>query len=437
MNRRNFLKVSATGLVGAGISAKTPASFRSVEDQTPKIEEYSILGRTGFKVSRIGIGSSNQQDNFHENLLKAGMNYIDTSPMYNNEASVGKAIKGVDRESVFITVKFFPKEINKPEILVNRKFTKKDVLQSFYTSFEKLQTDYVDCFMMQSASSSGLVKNEAFHAAFEQLKREGKVRFRGVACHGSYWLDEPKETMEQILQTAIDDGRFDLILLVYNFLQHDQGERILEACHKKDIGTLVMKGNPISRYNSMIAFATKFYNDTIPEGKPTRVINKLKKEVKDFDRFKENYGIKTEYELRDSAVKFVLNNPNVNTYLYGFKSYDDIQKIVALSGQKLTSRDTRLMRAYQEDYGTFYCRHACGICESACPHKVPINKLLRYRHYHVGNGNEAYALRKYNDFKGPKADHCIDCEGYCEQACPYDVHAQAMLIDAHLRLNLA
>ena len=435
-NRRDFLKVSASGLLGAGISSQASAICQKGEQQIPQISDFRFLGSTGFKVSCIGIGSSNRLENFHETLLKTGMNYFDTSPLYGNETAVGNAIRSVDRDSVFITVKFYPKVFSKEEFMSDIPFTTDEVLKSFYSSLEKLKTDYVDCFMFQSASSSKMVKNKAFHDAFKQLKRDKKVKFCGIACHGQYWIDEPNESMEQICQTAIDDGRIDIILLVYNFLQYDQGERILKECAKKGIGTLVMKGNPILRYRAGLESVKNLYEDSIPEGKPTRITDKFKKEIDEFENFKIKNGIKDESELSNSAIKFILDNPDVNSYLYGFKTYESMQQVIPLSGQHLTARNKALLTAYSEKFGSYYCRHACGICESACPHRVPVNRLLRYWHYYAGNGDEAYAIRKYNSFEGPKANLCTKCEGFCQKLCPYGVHAKSLLINAHQQLCL-
>ncbi len=436
LNRRSFLKVSTAGLLGAGLSTNAASLYNSTGQKIPQIEEFRNLGSTGFRVSCIAAGSSNRAERFHDNLLKTGINLLDTSPEYNNEEAVGKAIANVDRESVFVIVKFMPKVFKPEEIWVEKPFNKEDVLKSFHSSLEKLNTGYADCFMLHSAFSSEMVKNRSFHEAFEQLKRENKARFCGIACHGHYWLDETRETMEQICQTAIDDGRIDILMLVYNFMQYDQGERILRACQNKGMGTLVMKGDPIPRYRWALRVTDEMYGDSIPDGSPARILGKFKNEIMDFETFMEKRGIADENEIHDSAVKFVLNNPDVNSYLYGFKSYELIDRIVPLSGQEFTSRDRDLLSAYEKDCGSMYCRHACGICETACPHKIPVNDLLRYRHYNVGNCDEAYALRQYNSFDGPKADKCFDCEGFCEKACPYGVYARSMLIDAHCGLNL-
>jgi predicted aldo/keto reductase-like oxidoreductase len=107
--------------------------------------------------------------------------------------------------------------------------------------------------MIAEPETIEMIKNEGFHAATEQLKKEGRLKFVGVAHHGSQlgWSDS-KEPMEKILLAAAEDGRFDVVLLAYNFLKEDMSERVLEVCSQKNIGTTLMKVNPIRTYYFML-----------------------------------------------------------------------------------------------------------------------------------------------------------------------------------------
>ena len=115
---------------------------------------------------------------------------------------------------------------------------------------ERLQTDYVDCFMNHMAPNVEQVTHEAFHAAAEELKAEGKVRFLGLSNHGieHSFAGPTTDTMESVVLKAVEDGRFDVFLFVYNFLQKEQGEKILKACREKNLGTTLMKANPVKAY---------------------------------------------------------------------------------------------------------------------------------------------------------------------------------------------
>ncbi len=47
------------------------------------------------------------------------------------------------------------------------------------------------------------------------------------------------------------------------------------------------------------------------------------------------------------------------------------------------------------------------------------------------------AMQQYANLAGANADRCVDCSGYCESACPYDVPVPTLLARAHQNLMLA
>jgi len=432
LSRRIFIKTSSIGLLGAGLLRhKSASSQEKIEVELPKIQEYRMLGRTGFKVSDISCGGIYIQ---YEAVLKAlldkGLNYIHTAPAYSNglsESTIGKCLKDTNRKSLFITTSC---SLGKMEI------NKEKILLSLRKSLERLKTDYVDCLMIRNAQSSDMVRNKEFHAAVDQLKNEGRVRFCGIACHGEAWMDVPKENMEQILMTAIHDGRFDILLLVYNFLNYEVGRRIMEGCKEKNIGTTIMKSDPISWYyrgKEMLDNMTKEGRE-IPESL-NKVFEKYKKNYERADSFRKKYSLSNDQEVRDAAIKFILNNRDVNSVLISFKTFDDIDNYIRLSGKSLTSSDKKSLKDYEETFGIFYCRHACGECESQCPYHVPINKIMRYNHYFVAQNSEKYAMEKYKGMIGQKANVCNSCEGFCESACPHGVPIQTLLTNADKNLT--
>ncbi|MDT8402736.1 MAG: aldo/keto reductase, partial [Bacteroidales bacterium] len=243
LNRRRFLRNSSLGFLGAGLLGEKSFSspVLTQDNEKPGINEYRTLGRTGFKVSNIGFGRPTNPAILKAGI-NAGINYFDTAPNYgSSERDIGSIIHEFDREKLFITTK----------VHANSLGPKEHILSSARKSLETLKVDYIDCFQLQGATSCEMAKHKGFHNAFTQLKKEGRVKFCGIACHGSYFPGNPEDTMENILLCAIDDGRFDLLLLVYNYLSYEEGERVLKAAREKNIATTVMKSNPVKMYNYM------------------------------------------------------------------------------------------------------------------------------------------------------------------------------------------
>lgn len=65
--------------------------------------------------------------------------------------------------------------------------------------------------------------------------------------------------MQNILLCAIKDGRFDMLLVVYNSLYPDEGGLVLTEVKKRNMVTSVMKPNPVKMYQFM-----KSYVDNLP-----------------------------------------------------------------------------------------------------------------------------------------------------------------------------
>ncbi|OGF61629.1 MAG: hypothetical protein A2Y62_06505 [Candidatus Fischerbacteria bacterium RBG_13_37_8] len=431
MSRRGFIGTLPV-VVGAGIlRAQEGTSPEPVaEKKINKIKGFRTLGRTGFKVSDIGLGGVELTTPV---LVKAaldhGINYIDTGESYlrgKSEENIGIALKDYDRKSIFISSKLF----FKPEA------TKKELKERTLKCLERLQTDYIDCMMIHGTPTIEMVKSEAFHAAMKELKADGKVRYLGLSNHGGQYDEEFKD-MEKIMTAAAEDGRFDVALFVYNFLQHDMGENILKIFKEKNIGATLMKVNPLLEYIELDEYVNELdtKKEEVHEALRKRVAL-YKRRAEETEAFRKKYNLNGYEQMRDAAIRFALSHPDVHTVTFSIKNFDQIEAYVALSGTTLSSPDKQALILYEKECGDLYCRHACGICEKACPEKVPVNRIMRYRHYFKAQGREKTAMVKYAALKGNKADQCKNCAGYCETACPYGVHVHGMLLHANSILTL-
>jgi predicted aldo/keto reductase-like oxidoreductase len=244
--------------------------------------------------------------------------------------------------------------------------------------------------------------------------------------------------MDTVILAAAEDGRFDVVLFAYNFIQREKGEKILRACREKNMGTTLMKTNPVKFHAEMQGY----FDQAKERGRemPERMV-RMMKDYKDFvkpeaEAFKAAYGLETPEQIRDAAIKFVLSNPHVHTACPTINSFDALNAYLPLSGQQLKPREAALLADYESVYGRYYCRHACGECESACPHGVPVNTVMRYHHYFEAQGREKHAMEHYADLKGSNASVCSTCAGPCQEACSFGIPIQGLLIQAHEALSL-
>ena len=437
-SRREFIKKSALGLLGGAAAGRYVHSGPSPEavPDAPRIKDYRTLGRTGFKVSDLGTGDFEDPGPFKV-LLDGGVNYIDTSEDYGQHGRrIGETIQGRDRSSLFISSKLRAdssiRRIGKEGI------TKEGFIRRALRVMEALQTDYLDCLMLSSPETREILRCEGYHEAIKQLKKEGKVRFSGVTHHGSQWIfSEPKESMEAVLSAAAEDGRFDVMLLAYNFLKEDQSERVLDLCARENIGTTLMKTNPFRTYQFLRQWLERTRGSRGQEltEDEKRNMARFERKVERAQEFVKRHNLNGEKEIRDAALKFCLSNSKVNTVCLTVLNHEQALDYLRLSGSRLETREASLLAAYKADCGSLYCRHACGLCESACPEHVPVNTIMRYDHYFASQGRERFAMANYAELRS-RADVCESCPGYCESACPYGLPVRALLCSAHQALSL-
>lgn len=427
-SRRRFIKSTTIGMLGPGMISATDLSLNNdhQDKQLPKIKEYRLLGRTGFRVSDIGSGEP-YSENLLRATLEAGVNFFETSESYYNgrsESMIGNVIRDFSRDNIFIATKASP---------TYRIFkSADDIIQRAENSLKRLQTDYIDLYMIHQAQNIIKVRDRYFHKAAERLKKEGKIRFTGLSCHGPTYGPEARDSLEDILMAAIEDGRYDVIFLPYNFLNPDMGERIIKACTEMNIGTMIMKSNPVVVYDN--------YEKTLNRGRELSrddraIYDDLKSQMLKAEKFFSKNGIKDIEKMKEAAVQFILNNKGVSTICCRFPNYSDINRYVSLSGTTLDERASTLLAEYKDYMGFLNCRIGCNICEASCPENIPVNKILRYNYYFISHNQQKYAMDLYSNPAINKPDVCIDCEGYCEKACPYGVKTRMLLAIAHENLN--
>jgi predicted aldo/keto reductase-like oxidoreductase len=216
------------------------------------------------------------------------------------------------------------------------------------------------------------------------------------------------------------------------------GDEILKACKNKNMGTTLMKTNPVKFYQDM----QNMLENNIKQGRKFgeqfyKIMEEYKVLIDKGQEFIKKYGLTSHDKIRDAAIKFCLSNPDVHSVCPTLNSFEDLEAFTALSGTRLDAEGNAMLADYESGLGRYYCRHACGHCEGSCPQGIPVNTIMRYFHYFAAQGREKYAMEKYSALSRNRADFCADCtESSCEKVCPYGVPVQGLLVMAHQTLSL-
>ena len=206
MSRKEFMSRSTAGLVGIGIAGCSPSALLKKPSQSGTVQ-YRILGRTGLKVTVVGLGATRTDvPSVVKKVVDMGVNFIDTGRMYasgRNEEMIGKVIKDV-RKNIVIQSKFARKHINNREAIE----------KSIDDSLKALQTDYIDIMLLHGPSEETREEQLNSPAVLETLakaKKSGKIRFCGFSCHGY---------QAETLRAAVKSGFYDVALIAYNHAGH-------------------------------------------------------------------------------------------------------------------------------------------------------------------------------------------------------------------------
>ncbi len=181
MSRRQFARASAA-LTGTALlspwgvfDTRAAAVKRSAVDQV-------TLGKTGIKLSRLGIGTgvnngSDQvqlgKDEFIRVVRHAcdrGITYLDCAERYSTFGWMADAIKGLPREKLFIQSKV----PDRPE----------DVLSVIDSHRKNFKTDYIDSLLIHCMTQGNWTDDwKRVMDGFDQAKEKKWIRAKGVSCH--------------------------------------------------------------------------------------------------------------------------------------------------------------------------------------------------------------------------------------------------------------
>ncbi len=203
--------------------------------------QYTTLGRTGLKVSVAGLGcggfsrlgltaglGDDHAIGIIRQALDLGVNIVDTASIYGTEEVVGKALRGVARDSVVICTK-----TSKPA--ADATFTLPKILESLDGSLKRLGVDHVDVFQLHAVppSAYGFVRDEIAPALLRE-KEKGKFRFLGIT------ETAPNDHEQQMLNRATQDGLWDTAMLAFNLMGQVARHQVFPHTLKYGIGTLMM-----------------------------------------------------------------------------------------------------------------------------------------------------------------------------------------------------
>ena len=215
--------------------------------------EYTNLGKTGIKVSKICLGCMSfgnpeirkwtlrEEEGlpFFKKAIEEGINFFDTANVYSRGASeliTGRALKTyAKREGIVLASKvFFPMR----EDPNGGGLSRKAIMTQIDNSLKRLQTDYLDLYQIHRWDYTTPIE-ETLEALYDVVK-SGKVRYIGASSMHAYQF-----TKSLYIADLRQLTRFVSMQNHYNLLYREEEREMLKLCAEEGIG--VLPWSPLAR----------------------------------------------------------------------------------------------------------------------------------------------------------------------------------------------
>ena len=209
--------------------------------------EYRSLGRSGLRVSAVGLGGNNfgragtatetqeGTDAVVAAALDAGVTFIDTADVYGreyglSETLLGAALRG-HRDGVVIATKFGHSGIPSPLPAWGAGGSRRYIRLAVEGSLRRLQTDWIDLYQLHTPDPGTPIEETL--AALDELVREGKVRYIGHSNLSGWQLAEAELVARELGVTRFISAQNE-----YSLLARGAEAEVLPAARHFGVGFL-------------------------------------------------------------------------------------------------------------------------------------------------------------------------------------------------------
>ncbi len=334
-----------------------------------------------------------------------GVNYFDTAYPYHagkSEVVLGEFVKKYDiRSKVYIADKL-------PIFLINKK---SQIEKFFNTQLDRLNTDYVDFYLMHSLMSIQdweKLKDLDIIDFINGKKNSGKIKHIGFSFHG-----RPEDFIK-----ILEDYPWDFCQIQYNYIDenYQAGKSGLLRAQEHGIGVVIME--PLR-------------GGALANQAPNKV-----REI--FDDYPEK---------RTPAywgLRFVMNQKGVSTVLSGMNDDENIKENIRVASEttenSMSNVEFNVIEAAKKVYDELMkvpCT-GCNYC-APCPFGVDIPQIFsdyNSKYFFKGGISALQYMGRHVGVMGEKsgANLCTNC-GKCKKHCPQNIDIPIVLKEAHKELD--
>jgi aryl-alcohol dehydrogenase-like predicted oxidoreductase len=268
---------------------------------------YQQLGKSDLKISRIGFGcmslkpGDSQSEKVLHRAMELGINYFDTADLYDkgdNEELLGRVLKQKRNEIILATKAGNQWRPDGSGWDWNPR--KEYILQCAEQSLKRLQTDHIDLYQLHGGTMDDPI--EETMEAFEQLVKEGKIRYYGISS-----------IRPNVIRYWSEHSNIVSVMTQYSLLDRRPEEETLDLLRQKNIGVVV--------------------RGSVAQG---LLVDKPPKQYLNFSEEEVNKVSNAVQLLSDdhrtaaqTAIQFVLNHPSVTSSIVGIRTMKQLEEAVS------------------------------------------------------------------------------------------------------------
>jgi aryl-alcohol dehydrogenase-like predicted oxidoreductase len=286
--------------------------------------EYTNLGRTGLKVSRLCLGTMNfgpetsEADSFAimDKALEEGINFFDTANVYGwktgegiTEGIIGRWLSqgGGRREQIVLATKVYGRMGEGPN---ERRLSAFHIRHACEESLRRLQTDRIDLYQMHHIDRE--TPWDEIWQAMEQLVREGKVLYVGSSNFAGWHIAQAQcaAASRNFLGLVSEQS-------LYNLSVRDIELEVIPACRAYGLG--LIPWSPLGA--GMLGGALEKAKKGRRTGNYTKeLIEKHREQLETYEGLCQEYGMKP----ADVAMAWLLKNPDVTAPIVGPRTMEHL-----------------------------------------------------------------------------------------------------------------
>jgi aryl-alcohol dehydrogenase-like predicted oxidoreductase len=307
--------------------------------------EYTRLGRTGLKVSKLCLGTMNfgplttEADSFKimDRALHHGINFFDTADVYGWKKGEGITEKIIGnwfalgegrREKTVIATKVYGDMGDWPN---TSRLSARHIRQACEDSLNRMQTDYIDLYQMHHIHRE--TPWEEIWQAMEQLVREGKVLYIGSSNFAGWHIAQANALAAKRNFMGLVSEQS-----LYNLAARTVELEVIPSCEAHGLG--LIPWSPLA--GGMLGGVLKKISEGRRANKDTQKrIEKMRPQLVAYEKLCKKLG----EDPADVALAWLLHNPVVTAPIIGPRTIEQLDGSlralkIKLSKETLEKLDT-------------------------------------------------------------------------------------------------